>query len=137
MAIGYSSETMNGNVTVWSRLSSEDKWVCYDNADNAFPCPALKGLSVVRYNGYLYALGGAGVVDGNGVDAFASFFVSKDNGIVWKRNESFYQRLPEELAGSDAPFAVAVDSGNCLWVMNAGEDGGVWKGIINRLGFEK
>ena len=137
VAVGHATEAMDGNVTVWSRLSNEDSWVCYDNEGNTFPCPALNGLSVVRYNGYLYALGGAGVVDGSAVDAFSSFYVSKDNGIVWKANESYYQRLPKELAGNKAPFAVAVDSRNYLWIMNAGEDGGVWKGIINRLGFER
>ena len=137
MVVGYASESADGSATVWSRLSSEDKWVCYDNEDNAFSCPDLNGLSVVRYNGYLYALGGAGVIDGNEIDAFSSFYVSKDNGIVWKENSSYYQRLPEELAGNNAPFAVTVDSKNYMWIINAGEDGGVWKGIINRLGFER
>ena len=92
---------------------------------------------MVRYDGYLYALGGAGNVGGTEVGAFGSFYVSKDNGIVWKENRSFYQRLPEELAVGGAPFAVAVDSKNYMWIIKTGENGGVWKGIINRLGFNK
>ena len=137
MLVGYTTEAKDGNVGVWSKLSSEDKWVCYDNADNSYPCPALEGVAVVRYDGYLYALGGAGHVGGTEVGAFGSFYVSKDNGIVWKEKQSFYQRLPEELAVGSAPFAVAVDSKNYMWIIKTGENGGVWKGIINRLGFNK
>lgn len=137
MLVGYADEAMEGNVVVWSKLSTEDKWVCYGNEGNAFPCPSLKGLSVVRYDNYLYALGGTGSVGGKAVDALSTFYVSKDNGIVWKQNDSFYQRMPEGLVGNNAPFAVAVDSKNNMWIMNAGEEGGVWKGIINRLGFER
>lgn len=137
MLVGYTTAAKDGDVAVWSRLSSEDKWVRYDNEGNTFTCPALKDVTAVRYNGNLYALGGAGNVNGVNVDAFSSFYVSKDNGIVWKENTSFYQRLPKELAGNNAPFAIAVDSKNYLWIINAGENGGVWKGIINRLGFKK
>lgn len=137
MLAGYTTAAKDGGISVWSKLSSEDEWVCYDNAGNSFPCPALKDVAVVRYDDYLYALGGAGKVGGNDVGAFSSFYVSKDNGIVWKENTSFYQRLPEGLVGKSEPFAVAVDSNDYMWIMNAGENGGVWKGIINRLGFKK
>ena len=71
------------------------------------------------------------------VAPFNSFYISKDNGITWKVSTGFYQRLPEELVGDDTPFAVAVDSRNFIWIINSGTDGGAWKGIINRLGFEK
>ena len=91
----------------------------------------------MRYDNYLYALGGAGTVGGSDVNAFSSMYVSKDNGIVWKEKQSFYQRLPEELTVGSAPFAVAVDSKNYMWIIKTGENGGVWKGIINRLGFNK
>lgn len=137
MLAGYTTAAKDGSVSVWSKLSNEDKWVCYDNDGNSFPCPALKGVAVVRYDNYLYALGGAGTVGGSDVNAFSSLYVSKDNGIVWKENTDFYQRLPKELVGNNAPFAVAVDSKNYMWIINAGENDGVWKGIINRLGFKR
>ena len=75
----------------------------------------------------------------NGVEvgAFNSFYISKDNGITWKEPNDFYLRLPEELAGNNSPFAVAVDSNNFMWIITSGTGGAVRKCIINRLGFKK
>lgn len=137
MLVGYTTEEKNGEPAVWSKLSTEDNWTNYANMDNQYSCPSLKGLAVVRYDKFLYAVGGAGTVNGNSVEAFSSFYISRDNGIAWKPSTGFYQRLPEELVGSNALFAVAVDSKNYMWIINSGESGGVWKGILNRLGFEK
>lgn len=137
MLMGYTTAEKNGKVAVWSKLSTEQSWSSYENAGNEYPCPALKNIAVVRYDAFLYALGGAGVAYGNEVEAFSSLYVSKDNGIAWKEPAGFYQRLPKELLGESAPFAVAVDSGNYMWIILSGENGGTWKGIINRLGFKK
>lgn len=137
MLVGYTAEDKSGEPAVWSKLSTEAKWTNYKNEENKYECPALEGLSVVRYDNYLYAVGGAGTVNGREVAPFNSFYISKDNGIAWKISTGFYQRIPEELVGNDAPFAVAVDSRNFIWIINSGTDGGAWKGIINRLGFEK
>lgn len=136
MLVGYTAEDKSGEPAVWSKLSTEAKWTNYKNEDNKYECPALEGLSVVRYDNYLYAVGGAGTVNGREVAPFNSFYISKDNGIAWKVSTGFYQRLPEELVGNDTPFAVAVDSNNFIWIINSGTEGGAWKGIINRLGFE-
>lgn len=137
MLVGYPTAAKEGNPSVWCRLSNESKWACYDDEHNQFPCPALKDVTVLHYDNFLYALGGAGKAGGVERAAFSSFFVSKDNGIVWRENESFYQRLPKELAGSSLPFAIASDSRNFIWIIAGGPDGGVWKGIINRLGFKE
>ena len=48
-----------------------------------------------------------------------------------------HESLSEELKGVDVPFAVAVDSDNYMWIITADEGVGVWKGIINRLGFKR
>lgn len=136
MLVGYTDEAMDGDVAVWSKLSTEEGWARYENSDNPYACPALKGLSVVRYDNCLYALGGAGAVNGVDVDAFSSFYISRDNGITWKTPADYYQRMPAALNGKDAPFAVAVDSNNMMWIISGGEEGAVWKGIINRLGFK-
>ena len=91
----------------------------------------------MRFDNFLYALGGAGKVDDFEVSAFSSFFISKDNGITWKEPTGFYQYMPEGLVGNDSPFAVAVDSKNFMWIINSGADGAVRKCIINRLGFKR
>ena len=136
MVIGYANPEMEGDVVVWSHLSSENGWVRYDN-EKDYSCPSLKGLRVLRYDSKFYAFGGAGIAAGMPVMAFGSFYISKDNGIVWKACEDFYQRLPKELLGDNAQFAAFADSNNYIWIVTDGVNGGVWKGIINRLGFEK
>ena len=137
MLVGYATAAMDGEPTVWSRLSTENGWTRYNNVGNNYPCPSLKGLSVVRYDDFLYAMGGAGNVNGTDVEAFSSFFVSRDNGIAWRPVDGNYQYLPEELHGDNSPFVVTVDAGNHIWIINSGDNGGVWKGILNRLGFKK
>ena len=137
MLVGYTTEEMDGNAVVWSKLSTENRWARYENGNNPFPCPSLKGLTVVRYDDSLYALGGAGVAEGKTVEAFSSFYISRDNGITWKSPDDFYQRMPADLQGYDAPFVVTVDSNNVMWIVCAGDRPMVWKGIVNRLGFRK
>ncbi len=137
MLVGYTNEAMDGDAVVWSKLSTEENnWVKYDNENNSFPCPSLKGLSVFRYDNCLYAVGGAGTAQSESVEAFESLFVSRDNGITWKAPEGFYQRTPAELQGCEAPFVATVDSNNVMWIILAGDEPVVWKGIINRLGFK-
>ena len=133
--IGYPAS--GAKATVWSRLSNENEWVKFENEGNLNPCPSLKGLSVIGYDDFLYALGGAGDINGVKVQALSSFYISKDNGITWKSPTDFYQRLPKELVGHDVPFVVTVDSNNVIWIVTGGDDNAVWKGLINRLGFKK
>lgn len=136
MLVGYTTEEMDGDAVVWSRLSTEDGWTRYENEDSPFPCPSLKGLTVLRYDGSLYAFGGAGVAQCEAVKAFESFYVSRDNGITWKAPKGFYQRMPGALLGCDVPFAATVDSHNRIWIVCEGEKTKVWRGMINRLGFK-
>lgn len=133
--IGYPAS--GAKATVWSRLSNENEWVKFENEGNLNPCPSLKGLSVIGYDDFLYALGGAGDINGVKVQPLSSFYISKDNGITWKAPTDFYQRLPKELVGHDVPFVVTVDSNNVIWIVTGGDDNAVWKGLINRLGFKK
>ena len=137
MLVGYTTAEMDGNAVVWSRLSTEDAWVKYENENNQFACPSLEGLSVMRYDDFLYAVGGAGVAQSEKVGAFSSFYISRDNGITWKAPEDFYQRIPADLQkGGYAPFAATVDSNNVMWIVRGGKEPLVCKGIINRLGFK-
>ena len=136
MLVGYDNEAMEGDAVVWSRLSTENVWTKYENENNTFRCPSLKGLTMLRYDDFLYAFGGEGVAQGENVGAFTSFYISRDNGITWKTPEGFYQRVPADLQGDNAPFAATVDSGNVMWIVRGGKKPLVCKGIINRLGFK-
>lgn len=137
MLVGYTDEERSDVPKVWSKLSTENDWVVYDNADNPYSCPALDGLAVVRYDNFLYAFGGKGSVGNNEVEAFNSFYISKDNGVVWKTPEGFYQRLPEVLKGKNLSFVTFVDSDNHIWIITDDDKAGTLKGKINRLGFKK
>ena len=137
MLVGYTDEERSDAPKVWSKLSTENNWVAYDNADNPYPCPALDGLAVLRYDNSLYAFGGKGTVGSNEVEAFNSFYISKDNGVVWKAPEGFYQRLPEVLKGKNLSFVTFVDSDNHIWIITDDDKAGTLKGKINRLGFKK
>lgn len=137
MLVGYTDEERSDVPKVWSKLSTENDWVVYDNADNPYSCPALDGLAVVRYDNFLYAFGGKGSVGNNEVEAFNSFYISKDNGVVWKAPEGFYQRLPEVLKGKNLSFVTFVDSDNHIWIITDDDKAGTLKGKINRLGFKK
>ena len=138
MVVGYTDKEMKTAPKVWSLLSNENQWVEYANVNNPYPCPSLTGITVLHYDNFLYAFGGKGTVGETAVEAFNSFYVSKDNGVVWKAPESFYQLLPKELNGNDKLSYVAfVDSDNYMWIITDDEDAGVQRGKINRLGFKK
>ena len=78
-----------------------------------------------------------GMAEGKAVDAFSSFYISRDNGITWKAPAGFYQRMPAGLQGNEAQFAATVDSDNRIWIVCAGDKAAVWRGMINRLGFKE
>lgn len=137
MLVGYTDKECANAPKVWSKLSTENDWVIYDNADNPYPCPALAGLAVVRYDNSLYAFGGKGKVGDNEVEAFNSFYISKDNGVAWKAPDGFYQRMPEVLKGKNLSFVTFVDSDNYIWIITDNDEVGTLKGKINRLGFKK
>ena len=137
MLIGHDNEAMDGEPAVWSKLSTEKGWTKYDNGNNPFHCPALKGLTVLRYDDFLYAIGGTGIAQSEDVKAFESFYISRDNGITWKAPDDFYQRIPQDLQGKETPFVATVDSNNVMWIVLAGDEPVVWKTMINRLGFKK
>lgn len=135
--VGYPTSAKDTAPQVWSILSTENRWVKYDNVGNPYPCPLLAGLTVLRYDNFLYAFGGKGVVAEEEVEAFASFYVSKDNGIVWKAMEGYYQLLPKAIKNIDVPFVATVDSNNYMWIITTDSNAGAWRGILNRLGFKK
>lgn len=128
---GRSVEDENGKVNVWSKLSTDDAWVEFVVNDD-YRCPSLSGVQVIAYDKALYALGGAGRVGDNDIKPFESFFVSKDNGIVWKQSKEYNISLPKALEGQGGPFATCVTEDNRIWLVTPL---GVWKGAINRLLF--
>lgn len=134
MLIGYPT-AQNSEPKVWSMLSTEESWVEYRPSGNGeYNCPSLADLSVIRYDGALFAFGSAGKFAGEEVEAFSTLFKSPDNGLTWHAIKSKLE-LPEEMRGSTAPYAAVVDENNRLWIVSGGNTPTVWCGIINRLLF--
>ena len=124
-------ETFDTCAQVWTKLSTESKWVEIEpKGDNIFGCPNLKDLAVIQYAGKMYAFGGVSL--GNRkveLEAFSACYESRDNGLTWKVNEEALS-LPEEFKGRDEAFSTATD-GEYVWVMwSTGE---VWRGRWNGL----
>ncbi len=122
----------NDKVSVWTILSTDTVWSQIDApARTVLRLPVMQNLSVIRYDGSLYAFG-------KGLDGFRQ---SSDNGITWywcspyvKNNETSwnrYMQFPKELKGYDGDFSYAVDRLGCIWVMTS--DGQVWRGAVTRL----
>lgn len=134
VVVGYSALQDDVAPTVWSKLSTDDEWMqLQPDGNGEFNCPALSNLTVLHYDGCLYAFGGAGVAANENVEPFASFYVSRDNGLTWTMLDSEYMELPASLLGSTAPYAATTDSKKYMWIVTASA---TWRGSINRLQFQ-
>ena len=82
--------------------------------------------------------GGAGQHKGK-IEAFEQFYVSKDDGISW---EAITEKVmfPEEFRSlyeqANGNYSCVVDDQHFIWIMWS-QTGEVWRGRINKLGFEK
>lgn len=116
----------------WNRFQMEENsgWMFFNaSPDNRYLCPRLKDLSVIHYDNMLIACGGASI-DGKHA-ALDAFYISLDNGITWKTDETLMP--PSELKGTGWPIVVSVDVDSFVWLICGTE---VWRGRLNRLGFE-
>ena len=119
--------------SVWEAENGSD-WTPY-NETNSFNCPYLNNLSMIRYDGKLYAFGGNSINKVTTIDGFKAFYCSLDEGISWKKitkNVIF----PESWKGNNNDFSFLVDNNSYIWIIfsKAGPQGQfVWKGQIRRL----
>ena len=106
----------------FARINSE-QW--HETTDKKYACPAFLSQALIHYDGRLLSFG---TEEGR----FSPYMVSAD-GFTWeesKRELSF----PENIQGKTAEFSYAVDNEQHLWLVTSR---GLWRGIINRLSFEK
>lgn len=132
VVVGYADEAMSGDVKVWSKLSTENGWCAYEQPNSDYKCPPMAGLQVLHYDNAFFALGGAATMGDKAIAPFASFYVSKDNGIAWRLCKDYALQLPASLKGCTQPFASAVTADNYMWIITPAA---AWRGRINRLGF--
>lgn len=122
---------------VFNRISSDNKW---EKRMQNLPLPNLENVTMIYYDGKLYAFGG-----GYGeIKPFSQFYCSTDNGLCW-RPVTECMAFPAEFGTlyttHSGNYSCAVtpklengtSRGNFIWIV--WEDGSICRGRINRLGF--
>jgi len=123
-----------GKVEETDEYSDNQPWTFYDvYTGNKYPAPALANMQVVSYDAGYVAIGGAGV-GGFEASAFDHIYKTNDGGITWHTDTGLH--FPKGFNKSIPFAALAVDGEKRLWVI-CGESGQVWRGRINRLGWEE
>ena len=124
---------------VWTRLTKEDSWADYPTAAyDSFYCPKLANIAMIHYNDQLYAFGGPGKSFGKDIPAFSQFYESTDQGVTWKpvsRYVFFPTEFPDLYHQADGNYSYVIDKNNFLWIIWS-RSGEVWRGRINKLGFD-
>ena len=135
-----SNPNNGGNAVVWSKLedSSEQtdsySWSLYEGVDK-YALPDMKGLSVMYYDGKLYAIGGEGQ-NGSSATAYSKIYCSTDQALTWHSSSMF--SLPDGFSKDTEAAAVnmVADKYNHVWLVSV-KDGKAWKMRINRLGWKE
>lgn len=122
---------------VFNRISSDNKW---EKRMQNLPLPNLENVTMIYYDGKLYAFGG-----GYGeIKPFSQFYCSTDNGLCWRpvtECMAFPAEFSELYTAHNKNYSCAVtpkledgtSRGNFIWIV--WEDGSICRGRINRLGF--
>ena len=139
VALCYNQGTTANDTTalVFNRMSSDNKW---EERIQNLPLPNLENVTMIYYDGKLYAFGG-GYKE---IKPFSQFYCSTDNGLCW-RPVTECMAFPSEFGTlyttHHSNYSCAVtpklengtSRGNFIWIV--WEDGSISRGRINRLGF--
>ncbi len=123
-------ENADGNVE-WKKIvdnygDNTEAWSLYDfGEDKTYPYPSFPGTQILSYDSKLFALGLEG-------DTLSLFHVSIDSGRTWRPQRDAYQH-PRSMAATN--FSWTIDDDKYIWII-CGGSGNVWRGRINRLGFQ-
>ncbi len=120
----------DATAVVWRKIvdlvHDADKGVwAYVERDSSdiYQLPRMENLSIIRYDGAVYALGAP----------YTSIYQSRDNGITWKKNALF--TLPDGFDSTATKVTMATDDDNYIYLYCAGT-GQVWRGRPNRMGWQ-
>lgn len=139
LMIGNSANADTAAV-VWGKIEDAGEtvdsysWSLYEGTEKK-RLPDMQGLSVMRYDGKLFAIGGAGM-NGSNASPFDGIYCSTDQGLTWNLCTSL--SLPTDFSRDASPLAVsmAADSYNNVWLVDAAQ-AQVWKMRVNRLGWKE
>jgi hypothetical protein len=136
--IGNNDIETDTTTVVWTQLNTENNWTELDIENKFFACPRLENSSLIHYNNQIYMFGGAGQHKGK-IEAFEKFYVSEDDGISWKaitEKVMFPKEFRSLYEQANGNYSCVVDDQHFIWVMWS-QTGEVWRGRINKFGFEK
>ncbi len=102
-------------------------------SDSKYTLPRLRNLQLLRYDESILAFGSVEIGGSNTQTPYSKVYQSRDNGITWKTNSSYI--LPKELNTAATTLAAEVDGDWYIWLVAAGT-GEIWRGRLNRLGWE-
>jgi hypothetical protein len=124
----------------WAKLTTEATWGNMVPAVSAAAfLPRLKDVAMISYDNKLYAFGGANQAGSQDIEAFSTFYVSLDGAVSWEAVTAslfFPDEFPTLYEEANGTFAYVVDENDYLWILWGGQTG-VWRGRVNRLGFDK
>lgn len=139
VALCYNQGTTANDTTalVFNRMSSDNKW---EERIQNLPLPNLENVTMIYYDGKLYAFGG-GYKE---IKPFSQFYCSTDNGLCWRpvtECMAFPAEFSELYTAHNKNYSCTVtpklengtSRGNFIWIV--WEDGSISRGRINRLGF--
>ena len=136
--VGNDELSTDTTTSAWMQISTENSWNELYLERQIFACPKLENLSLIRYNNLLYIFGGPGRRNSD-IAPFSNFFASEDSGITWKiinKNVMFPDEFEDLYEQTDGQFSFVVDDNQYLWIIWS-QIGEVWRGRINKLGFDK
>ena len=108
----------------YSQNAPATTWVYMNRNGNVnFDLPVLSNLNLVKYDDSILAFGGD----------YSVIYQSRDNGITWKKSAVY--TMPEDFDASATSVKVKVDEDNFIWLYCYGT-GQIWKGRLNKLGWE-
>ena len=117
----------SGNTVVWTKLTEYRKPLAYPwtLVEGTKETPQLASISAFGYDNSIMMLG---LKDGKAT----TYNVSKDIGINWSASSKY--TLPTPLTTN--VYTTTVDGNNFIWLFY-GDSGQVWRGRLNRLGWER
>ena len=117
---------------VWRRIADystfgkgSGRWVFIKRNENEpYQLPRMSGLTMAKYDDGVLLTG----------KPYTTIYQSRDNGITWKENALY--TMPDGFDTATTKVTMTVDADNYLWLFCSGT-GQVWRGRLNRLGWEK
>lgn len=135
--VGIRNNEADTTAVVWNKMwdattdEASAEWVYFNQTwENKQLLPRLRNMNLLQYDGRCLAFGGASSTGRR--EAMDAAYVSNDYGITWRKDSDL--TIPQELKGTQAPVASAVDKDNVIWIISGNQ---VWRGRLNKLGFER